>query len=563
MQPAVYSSNKAVLAENVGRRQENFFWRIWSSERIRQRLSGTQVNRLFDVINEGGYIRTTPKASPRSSKNLSAYYIDTRLQATSSTPPDSAETSKRVSSSTLAGSASHVDRAAESSVTLTATGVPATVKGSSGGELSAKQRGPGKQSIPPRESSLALLEKLRKVEAPAGYRSSEDNSLTPTPTSPLAALEQSNETLKENRRTSYVATRRPPILKKGSSGSSRSSQSGKAAFLAPGAPQVGAAAESGETVFDDDEDGSTVCGQTRSNITRRPTATRFNEEVAVSIPKVSSSFQRTAVERSMKSGESGQRSGKRNPVVVASTRANKTKPSFVRQRSSLGTSKEVPSRSTSSQNLAKSPKAPSTSMSEESDLESRQSRKGSPKAKARAVSPHPSKQRSKPSPDIHSNESPSEVSPDEQEDAEGAVVETAKVSRLRAGPSGDQSRKQLGESKVLVEPDFRAKFLDRTRVSQRSLTDLSALSRKSTAAVPTAASFQAAGMMESVQTASSAGRGRGKEAFTNVTAPLKAPAPEGPKGSETDASMPLPRTKSQLTLLLEKEKARSSKGERG
>jgi len=60
-------------------------------------------------------------------------------------------------------------------------------------------------------------------------------------------------------------------------------------------------------------------------------------------------------------------------------------------------------------------------------------------------------------------------------------------------------------------------------------------------------------MIGSGQATSSAGRGKGREAFTNVTAPLKAPASTGPEPAADDAR-PLPKTESQLTLLLEKER---------
>ncbi|KAL8971857.1 MAG: hypothetical protein Q9197_003063 [Variospora fuerteventurae] len=57
-----------------GRRLENFFWRIWSSRRLLDDMSGTLVAANFSRISEGGYIRTTPTQSPRSSRNLGTNY---------------------------------------------------------------------------------------------------------------------------------------------------------------------------------------------------------------------------------------------------------------------------------------------------------------------------------------------------------------------------------------------------------------------------------------------------------------------------------------------------------
>lgn len=59
-----------MLAEDVGRRLENFFWRIWSSRRLLENINGFLVAAIFGKILEGGYIRTTPTQSPRASRSL-------------------------------------------------------------------------------------------------------------------------------------------------------------------------------------------------------------------------------------------------------------------------------------------------------------------------------------------------------------------------------------------------------------------------------------------------------------------------------------------------------------
>ena len=64
-------------------------------------------------------------------------------------------------------------------------------------------------------------------------------------------------------------------------------------------------------------------------------------------------------------------------------------------------------------------------------------------------------------------------------------------------------------------------------------------------------------MLDTGQGSSTAGKSRGKEAFKNEIVPLKAPASAGPE-SPFENPQPLPRTKSQLTLLLERERNRSA-----
>ena len=129
-------------------------------------------------------------------------------------------------------------------------------------------------------------------------------------------------------------------------------------------------------------------------------------------------------------------------------------------------------------------------------------------------------------------------------------------------------------SNPLVDPDFRSQFVDKIQRSSRSLTNIPSIARKSSAVVPTAASFQASGMMDTAGPRSSshhpAGKEisrSGKEAFINEIVPLKAPASAGPEtpapAAEEASSQPaLPRTRSQLTLLLEREKTRSAGPER-
>ncbi|KAL8666067.1 MAG: hypothetical protein Q9202_001804 [Teloschistes flavicans] len=83
-----FHTNRAVLAEDVGRRLENFFWRLWGSDRLWRRISGNRVAAIFSKISEGGYIRTTPTQSPRSSRSLGTFHVTHEPQGPY-TPPQS------------------------------------------------------------------------------------------------------------------------------------------------------------------------------------------------------------------------------------------------------------------------------------------------------------------------------------------------------------------------------------------------------------------------------------------------------------------------------------------
>ncbi|KAL9601214.1 MAG: hypothetical protein Q9179_002943 [Wetmoreana sp. 5 TL-2023] len=70
-----------------GRRLENFFWRIWCSDRLLQNMSGILVAAIFSKISEGGYIRTTPTQSPRSSRSLGTFHRPQQPEGQHTPPP--------------------------------------------------------------------------------------------------------------------------------------------------------------------------------------------------------------------------------------------------------------------------------------------------------------------------------------------------------------------------------------------------------------------------------------------------------------------------------------------
>ena len=207
--------------------------------------------------------------------------------------------------------------------------------------------------------------------------------------------------------------------------------------------------------------------------------------------------------------------------------------------------------------MARSPKDPKT----EPKNVSRIHQEAPTEKRSRAVSPHPLKDKKPVLQDPHSSE----------ESSDESVKEAGVRTR---GPSGDtkgrrettdddddeendddasekSGNEKPGALKPLVDPNFRSKFIGKTRSVQGSFTNLPSLLRGSGASAPISTSFQAAGMMDT----SPSIRGKGREAYTNVVAPLKA----SPEAAGDDDPQPLPRTKSQLTLLLEKERSRSAK----
>ena len=448
------------------------------SQRVRERLSGAHISKQFNGIRQGGYIRTTPKPSPRSSKSLGEYDAGNR----SNTPTKNA--------------------------------------------LSRS---------PPQPRPLKNDE-----EGP------EDVSVTPTPQSPLRTSADATTEPKENRRTR--TTRPPPILKKLSSGPNSSFMG--SSVVSPASQEltsITGASNEEAVIFDNDSTPTESIIPIAGTSARRSTTTRFNEEVAVSTPKTS------AVSRlsgGRLSGENSQRSGKRNPVVVASTGVSKKRPTVMRQRSSQaassGASKDTPSRTSSSPNLAPTTKPTHTHISQSpgQDVEESSTRR------SRAASPHPLRRRSGTSPSPQSSE-------EMAEDFGG--METQGPPKMPASGStiiGDIANANPRTSNLLMDPAVRSNSVDKTRTPNLSLTNNPPLTHKSTAAVPTAASFQASGMLDTGEGSFIPIRNRGKEAFKNEIVPLKAPASAGPE-PPVETSQPLPRTKSQLMLLLEREKNRS------
>lgn len=466
------------MQDNVGRRFENFFWRIWSSQQVQDRLSGQQVAAQFKAINEGGYIRTTPRSSPRSSRSLSSYYSP-------ATSYQDSFTSDHPSEPSTPPPTSHTGRDEQSRIPF------------------------AKRSPQPKAGQSSLT----GLKASPGQETDEDGTATPTPSSPFGSTRATSMQSKANRRS--LEPKPVPILKKTDSGESRKAQKSAVTSL----PNLDASSSAGSQVeesalaSDDDTPPQRQTSElTGSPPARKYTATRFSEEVSVSIPKPTS---RNQARRSQ--GEVSQTTSRRTPVVVASTAASKRKPGLNRQRSSQSSqTKPLPSPPNPGSRRRSAATTPVTGQSPSKSGVSG-SRKGSP--------------------------------PSSDEDHSSDNSGPAGLEMTYAGVSGKKTTNQLASS---IVPQSQPALAARAQPQHRSFTNLSALDRKSSAVTAAAASYQASGLLDYGQPPVGFGRGSGRDAFRNEIVPLKAPAPAAPGDSDNEARTSLPRTKSQLALLLER-----------
>ena len=285
---------------------------------------------------------------------------------------------------------------------------------------------------------------------------------------------------------------------------------------------------------------------TGSPPTTRYTSTRFSEEVAVSIPQPLSGTSGEKAERSSRSfGDSSRGSSKRGHVVHGGSAASRKRPIVMRQRSSQASSAGKPS-----------PTSPSLGPERKTDKEDEETTvAATTERRRRAVSPHPGKLGRRPSPTA-----PPEEDEDDDEEEEPAIEQskekedkTAKETTTENPTANTPSTQILPP---LVDPDFRSRFASQTRAQQhRSFTNLPSAAWRSAATTSTATSYNASGMMFPEQASSSGRRGSARKAFKDEIIPLKAPAPAGPDVTDdTEDATALPRTKSQLTLLLERNK---------
>lgn len=457
-----------MLTDNTGPRLENSFWRILRSDKIMQRMTGRRLARQVKSITDGGYIRTTPTGSPRASRNLETYQSITAGAQGAST------------------ASSHLSPA------------PASFR-----------------------------------DLPLPDRSEDDSTPTPQSVGPFARRPVAEVKSVQERKSNLQLGRLPPILKKPGPGSRIGSAQGS---LMPSPTNIDTSPVVGSMrgIIQDPFTGTTADvamsrqfsaeGQATS-APKRYTATRFNEEVKVSIPKAPESLSKSNGEKSPRARYgSYSKSNKRNPVVKASTGSSKRRPVMMRHRSS-GTSQDG--------SLGESsPAARGRKVSDSSDIG------GSgdsavpvaltkEKGRSRASSPHPVGRSSREARHRGGGDGVKADLSDEDEDEDAATSESPQDElRLKTKKGG------------------------RVPAQHRSFTNLPSAAWRSSAAAPAAASYQALGLLSPGQEALPTGRSR--TAFKEDIVPLKAPGPSDTDKSSTEPPSALPQTRSQLALLLER-----------
>lgn len=441
----VYSTNKAVLADDVGRRLENFFWRIWGNKRIRDRITGSQVAVLFSKISEGGFLRTTPTQSPRTSRSLGSDGMDRRLDNV--TPSSSSHASV-----ILARSQS----------------------------LQGENQG----------------------EAAEDIDVSEDLVNPPPQSLPRAQV------------VSTDVKTRPSILKKPKNGSSSQAPSNdKGSSLSIKPTHLGFV----DDVLDSASSSTISKGKGKSPSREEafsgienstPTKRKSNRRAVTPVlPSETDTMVAGAVKLP---DDDKQGSAKKRAVVHARAGASRRRPASVHRKSSQSSSSAA---STIHPSLSRNPKTVPSS---------------------------------KPIATIHHTHSPTPPSIEKED-------HTASDECLGEMPEDEANRIEDG----LVDRDFRSKFASKRQSHVDPIASLPPIARKSTAAVATSAFHQASGTVGLGPSTTYSEKGKRSVGFADQMIPLKPPGASAPNEDDDVNPSHLPRTKSHLTLLLEKDKQKS------
>ena len=245
---------------------------------------------------------------------------------------------------------------------------------------------------------------------------------------------------------------------------------------------------------------------------------------------------------------------KKKTAFLASTASTKRRPSIVRRKSSQSSS--------SNASKTASPRVPDQSITH---------RGSTPPLEQPFSSRHDSTQIA-PRPDHHGGtveHMGSSVASDSSaiaESSESSDLTSSLSSKPSRRASQEQSTTRLNDSRDsddpakppqdwLVDKDFRTKFADKSRIEHHPFRGLHSIPPKSTAAVMAPASFQASGDIAFENQMPTIAMGKMKQAdFTDKLVPLKPPGASS-SAMDNDDSPPsaLPKTKSQLTLLLDRD----------
>lgn len=454
----VYSSSKAILPGGVGRRLDNFFWRIWSRSEILNHLRGSQVAVLFGKICEGGLTSAKPRRASRSLESPGDFSPTgdfgrglTRSLTARSNSPHSAERADRESC---------------------------------------------EESLDTRN-----LENLHCLEAAvASQQSKKDPNLPPS-------------ILKKNRSDSSQLGKSTRILspKLESSISSASEE----ASMTSGSRVSGAKISMR---------GGQALRLERTQESKKPAQFKSKtlppEVVAMS-------------EKGPKSdGVESQKPTRKKPTIHAKTGASRRRKPTITRRKSSQTSVTSASGIISC-NRDKKPRNEPAEVGSTPDATYR--RRVQSARCSRTTSPHPLLKRS----------------------AE-ATSEEVFVSDDDEDSPTSLNRKDHD----LVEPNFRTKFVSRVRPERRPFGSLPPLEHTSAQAAGTFSPYQGHSTIRFDEAIQGDGKGKRIAGFnSNTSSGLKAHDGRAMGSNESDEDVPiaLPRTKSQLTLLLQQERQASQK----
>ena len=436
---SVYSTNRAVIPDDVGRRLENLFWRIWSSDRILHRIKGRLVSAVFTRISEGGYIRTTPTQSPRASRSLGAFVAvqDMDPSSTDSADPviEQKPSNPEYADFETAGSSSK-------NVQDRPTSILKKSKSGSSGQLS--------------KSARILTPTFEASKFGLGDVEEDDVSLD-TPSSTMTGSQSGNA------RNNSAFLTFPPSEKKHAR------------------PSKGATVQ---------ETSSSL----QSSSTGKPMVLQDS-----SIPK----------------------QGRRKQAVVTSRGPARKRP-IMRHGSSQSSSGSTSNLTTSSQSRTNKPDGVHTSNTKDVSF--------------RSMLPK-------------SDDSSSNRKARSSKKNQGTVSDDSLKEQDTDDGSQDEESNSGGQ---LVDPNFRANFAERTRSAQQSFTSIASITSKSSPTTGAAASYQASGTLDFGPHSRAVHKSKVASGYMDKR--LQPTRPDASKQTaESDISeYGLPRSKSQLTLLLEK-----------
>ncbi|MCJ1473909.1 hypothetical protein MMC13_002565 [Lambiella insularis] len=471
----VYTTNRNLLANHVGRRLENFFWRIWSNKNIRDNIRGSQVALIFTAISDGDVvIRTTPTSSPRASRLLPTWRTGR--------PSDTADNAPQQKStdSGIGGIDERLEAVVAQENVVPKVSQPPTIE-----EEKGRRRGP---SRPP-----PILKKTRTDSATQQSKSA--RILTPNWKTPR----------RENRPDNFSP--RP---------------SSSISF----GPDVEEDKHHLQEGLDDVE----------------PLSSPTSAEATFTLP------QATPLDPSKPSTGSNTKPTKKKSAFVASSTSGKRRPTIAHRKSSQSSS--------SSASKAASPRLGSHTSAYASpppvppiaSLRPEGAQLVSPEPEGRSKSKLISKAPSSPTRRPTSRSaSPVSSGPFHRPTRDHLP------GRVDPGPTKESQEK--GQQEWLVDRDFRSKFFDRPKAEHQLFAPFPART-DTTLRMSTSVQGHGTFDLEPRDTSTEKGKGKAKQpaATANSKMPSEIAGTSGTADAGAESIQELPRTKSHLTLLLEKDR---------